>query len=56
MKQKQKMPPVFIQEYLYADDIQYQYQPPREKKESDEDRGVLEIDLDNASIIKIQIG
>lgn len=49
-----RVPPIFIQDYLYVEDAQYQSH--KSEKEPDESlRGVCEIDLDNASCTKIQI-
>lgn len=44
----------FVQEHAYVEDYSLFYEPPKKKKERDENpRGVVEIDLDNGKTIQI---
>lgn len=44
----------FVQEHAYVEDYSLFYEPPKKKKESDEDRrGVVEIDLNNGKTIEV---
>ena len=55
MLKQRKRKPTFVQEYAYIEDFTL-YQPPKDKKESDENlRGVTEIDLNNGAIKNLQI-